>query len=155
MIGQRLNVSATVADFRQKTARFPQPAGMVRFMQPEGTVSRHYAFEGEQPSLSLAKGQSDSRMPWAQILGGATVALLGLLGWRMRHHQPLLAAGYQWPYAIAAVAGLAWWLFASPSFLGWLVVVLSVWGALRFPVRSWKVRGPVAAPTAETSRDSE
>lgn len=155
VIGQRLNVSATVADFRQKTARFPQPAGMVRFMQPEGTVSRHYAFEGEQPSLSLAKGQSDSRMPWAQILGGATVALLGLLGWRMRHHQPLLAAGYQWPYAIAAVAGLAWWLFASPSFLGWLVVVLSVWGALRFPVRSWKVRGPVAAPTAETSRDSE
>ncbi len=39
----------------------------------------------------------------------------------------------QWPYALGVLGGIAWWLLASPSLLGWVIVAVSLWGAIRWP----------------------
>jgi phage shock protein PspC (stress-responsive transcriptional regulator) len=52
----------------------------------------------------------------------------------------LLQRGYlaewliRWPYAFGVAAGLAWWLWLSPSVIGLAIVAVCVLGSLR---RSW------------------
>lgn len=49
----------------------------------------------------------------------------------------------RWPYAAGVVAGLAWWLWLSPSILGWLLILTSVAAAFRRPSHS--IREPSSA----------
>ncbi|MCW0295071.1 hypothetical protein NIL11_27015, partial [Klebsiella pneumoniae] len=37
----------------------------------------------------------------------------------------------RWPHALGVVAGLAWWLWLTPSILGWVLVLLSLGTSLR------------------------
>ncbi|MFO7906122.1 MAG: hypothetical protein R6U98_25920 [Pirellulaceae bacterium] len=149
-IGQKLNVSTTVEDFRRKTDQFPQPADMVRFIQPEGTVSHHYAFHGKVPSISVLSRPATPYPGWPRAMGAVAIALLSGLLWLGGRNPRLRARFYQWPYAVGVLIGLAWWLFATPSVLGWLIILVSLWGALRLPMQSWKVRVPAGESPSET-----
>ncbi|MFW6169685.1 MAG: hypothetical protein ACODAD_04280 [Planctomycetota bacterium] len=150
-IGQRLNVSTSVEDFRRKTDQFPQPADLVRFIQPEGTITRHYAFSGKVPSISVLNRPPTADPQWPRALGAAIVAALSGLLWLGGRKPRLRAWLYQWPYAVGVFIGLAWWLFATPSALGWLVILASLYGALRLPMPSWKAPPPAGQSPAETA----
>ena len=66
-------------------------------------------------------------LPTAGLL--LTLALL-------RSHVPLGEWCARWPYLFGVLAGLAWWLWLPPSFLGWVIVAISMIGAVRLPAAS-------------------
>lgn len=138
-IGERLNVATTVQDVRQHTDRFPQPADMMRFMQQEDTVSRHYVFLGTLRGMPVTFQSHQLSNWWPRLAGAAVVAMAGVALWLGVRNHRVLTWLYQWPYAVGVLAGLAWWLLAKPSLLGWGVIAVSLWGAVRFPMPSRKV----------------
>ncbi|HVC97376.1 MAG TPA: hypothetical protein VND64_27085 [Pirellulales bacterium] len=55
----------------------------------------------------------------------------------------------QWPQVWGVAAGIAWWLWLTPSVLGWAIVAISLWSSWR---SSWRpVREPLPAMTASIS----
>jgi hypothetical protein len=86
---------------------------------------------------------SPRNLRWLAAVAFALAAvILFALAWRGRLGDWLL----RWPHAVGVLAGLAWWLWLTPSALGWLVVLVSVVAALRRP---WK--GVAAVATASPS----
>jgi hypothetical protein len=83
----------------------------------------------------------------ACILIGAASLLVFLLALR----GPLGDWLHRWPHAVGVLVGLAWWLWLTPSLLGWGIVLLSVISAIRSP---WKVqrRTPALVPLSNVSR---
>ncbi len=109
-----------------------------------------YRYTGAAPQLVLHYRATQAGDVWprwllaAGLLGVAVVAafvvpsqrlaakVLGLLGrW---------ASGY--PHALLAALGLAWWLWLNPSIVGLLIVMLSVYLAIRPAYRSARPTPP-------------
>ncbi len=101
-----------------------------------GTERLHYVFDEGVSELTLSIETKRPSHYLRQAGMAATVLLLGavVLAWGIRR-KPTIQLG-QWPFLIATLIGIGWWLWAQPSILGWLVVLAGVWGAWRAPVRS-------------------
>jgi hypothetical protein len=67
----------------------------------------------------------------------AALIILLLLGLRRGR---LVEWFTRWPHAIGVAAGLAWWLWLSPSILGWGIVLVSLAASL---LSGWKYSPPV------------
>ena len=145
MCRQRLKI------FVNRPHATPQTNDMLGFMQRNGTVAQHYAFIGKVPAISVARRAAGLSNGWRQALGAALIAVLGGLFWLGTRYDPVVTWLCQWPYAIGVLFGLAWWLFASPSLLGWVIVALSLWGSLRLPMPSRSVGAASSEPPAEAT----
>jgi hypothetical protein len=90
--------------------------------------------------MSLAR--QTSRLPawWTQVLGVLLVLATGRILWAGSRSRHVLGYLRQWPTVLGVLAGLVWWLSARPSWLGWILVALSVWGALRMPIPHQRLR---------------
>jgi hypothetical protein len=59
----------------------------------------------------------------------------------------------QKPHALGVLIGLAWWLWLAPSILGWVIVLVSILGALRFPWPAGRIQSSSStAPSNALSR---
>ncbi|MCA9219577.1 MAG: hypothetical protein KDA71_04580, partial [Planctomycetales bacterium] len=80
---------------------------------------------------SRAVSQFWQRVALMLVIGGLLLTLAML-----RSHVPLGEWCARWPYLFGVLAGLAWWLWLPPSFLGWVIVAISMIGAVRLPAAS-------------------
>ncbi|MHB8952804.1 MAG: hypothetical protein ACYC4U_07465 [Pirellulaceae bacterium] len=132
-IAQRLKVSPTVRDYLRRTHRYPESRDLWDFGGRGATVLTHYAFLGQMPGLRLAWRVAPDE-PWWPYLLSAVVLLLLAGGLRLFALRRCLSLWrQQWPYAVGVLGGIVWWLLASPSLLGWVIVAVSLWGAIRWP----------------------
>ena len=95
-----------------------------------GGISRYVVDEATGP-ITVAYRRVE--VPWYQSrLPGALglVLLLGIVYFGARHNI-LPALAWKWPQLIGVLVGLAWWLFLSPSLLGWAIVLASLLTAVR------------------------
>jgi hypothetical protein len=102
----------------------------------EGYPAVHLSFAGAQTKLELNYGPgpaSDWPARWPTALGLLACALAVYVLAVRGHLAEWLT---RWPQVCGVAAGLGWWLFLSPSLLGWAIIALSLWSAVRFP---WKV----------------
>jgi len=88
-------------------------------------------------TLSYRRAQTTG-LPYR--LAGATglVAVIALVVLALRRGT-LAECFKRWPQAIGVAIGLAWWLWLSPSILGWGIVLVSLAAALR---SGWKYSPP-------------
>jgi hypothetical protein len=151
LIAERLGVSTTLVDYQTHTAEYPQPSDKLRFGQRADAVAQRYAFLGAEPSVAIVQTSDDWSSWWYQVAGALLTALIGGVVWwhgRGGHWLSLLC---QWPHLVGVAVGLAWWLFAAPSLVGWLIIAVSLWGAVRLPMPSQRVRIPAPENAADTS----
>jgi hypothetical protein len=148
-IAKRLNTSPTLQDLRAQTGRYAQPSDLLVFAQQADMDSRYYTFIGRVPAITLARHRSGPGYVWPQLLGACLVAAVGgLIGYSLRQDR-VTARLRQWPCLPGVLIGLVWWLFASPSLLGWLIVAASLWTALRCPLPAQVVTEPASDPPAK------
>jgi len=91
---------------------------------------------GEGPdSISLLYGQKQRDLPVSRLAGLLGVMAITVLGaWAVR--RPLFREILgRWPHAFGVAIGLAWWLWLTPSILGWGIVLVSLLAALRSATR--------------------
>ena len=151
IIAQRLNAPLSVEEIRRRVKQHPQPSDMLAFSSQPEMVADHYAFQGTAPTVSISWPSANHSNWWRQIAAAVCAAGLGgLLHYGVRRGV-VLTWLRQWPYVPGVLIGLAWWLFASPSLLGWILIGASLWGAWRFPLPVQRVRETSGELAAENT----
>lgn len=117
------------------------------------------AQQGRAPSLycSLAGGGGErlevvvARPPASdlglRLLLAAMAAVAATVLFLLVSRGPLGTWIVRWPHAVGVLVGLAWWLWLTPSLLGWAIVLASVVTALRMPWRPSRRPSPGHAST--------
>ncbi len=96
-----------------------------------GSPSAVFAVAGPSAVLSLASPKQSSGELLGRLLAVlSAVAAIVAVDWvgRRGDVKEFLA---RWPQLLGVLFGLAWWLWLSPSLLGWLIVAVSVVDVLR------------------------
>lgn len=130
-IAQRLGMGNVLSQLAAETPVADDPDELWQWwLAPRRSLTR-YAFSEWTGSLGLrcrpvGGGRPAGRLAAAVLLGLGTVLTVSGLrrGW-------VAALLRQWPAAAGVVLGLAWWLWLSPSVLGWAIVLTSL-------VASWR-----------------
>ena len=150
-IVRRLNITPRTEEIPRDTRAFPQASDLWEFNRQPATVASRYAFIGAAPTLTASLEYREARRWWTPIVAVVVAAVVGLLIRILVPRGMIVTWLCQWPYAAGVLVGLAWWLFASPGFLGWIIVVASLWGAIRIPVPNQTVARPATEPATEQS----
>jgi hypothetical protein len=141
-LAQRLKTVPSLEEVRREVARFPQPSDLWGFARPASMTTTRYTFIGTAPVLVFGVVPADASRSSAWLKWLAAAAVVGLSGafWLLLSRGALHTWLRQWPWMLGVLIGLAWWLWATPSLAGWIVVAVSLWGAVRLPMRSGRVR---------------
>ena len=138
-IAQRLKASPTVLDFVRQTSRNPQPSDIWSFSGHAAAEPAHYDFSGHVPSLPLTWQADARRSWWPGFWAAVLIAALGTGVYVLATRGVLSDWWQRWPSAVGVLAGIAWWLLAWPSLVGWVIVAVSLWGAIRASVAAHRL----------------
>jgi hypothetical protein len=149
-IAHRLKVLPKVTDYLRQTNRYAESRDLWDFNGRGASVATHYSYIGPMPGLALSWQPDPRRSRWPHLLaaGGFVGLAVGL--WSLIRRGTVTSWWRQWPYAAGVLGGIAWWLLASPSLLGWVAVAVSLWGAIRWPF----ARQPLPLANAENAPES-
>jgi hypothetical protein len=103
----------------------------------------HLVTAGELDRLALDTGSATANAWQSQMIGIATIAGLCGIGLALLRRPEARDFIYRWPHAIAFVAGLAYWAWLWPSWLGLVIAVCSAILAWRsgWPGRAIRMEG--------------
>ena len=76
---------------------------------------------------------------FARWLAAGVLLAVSAFVYLFSKHTPVPEWLARWPQAAGVLIGLAWWMWLSPSLLGWAIVLLSVVTALRRPWKTIRV----------------
>jgi hypothetical protein len=107
----------------------------------------HYLFREGVNSITLAY-RSQEAGGWQNrlMIAAVLLTLMPLLVFGLRRSRAWRWLN-RWPHAAGVGVGLAWWLWLSPSLLGWGIILLSIAASLR---SAWK-RSSAGTPSAVIS----
>ena len=88
-------------------------------------------FDGAMPGITLVKPSGLSGEWLTRVLIALGIASSLMLLFLARSWRPAWELLARWPHLAGVAGGLVWWLFLSPSLLGWVVVAISLLSALR------------------------
>jgi len=142
---ERLGVSAVLESMDSATLVSDQPGNLWdQVSAGQGITTRYLAARhSHRPQFLLAKSGGDDfsrRAAAAAVVALASLVLAVILAIRTPWD-----AWRQWPQIWGVAAGVAWWLWLTPSVLGWAIIAMSLWLSWRSPWRP--VREPLPAVT--------
>jgi len=124
-VAERLGVTPLGGRVAREATLVGDPAAVLDAVTRRQREVTHCTFKGAAGSASLRypPDRSDLLVRLLAALALVTVTALVMLArcrtivgdWLMR-----------WPQAAGVMAGLAWWLWLTPSWLGWLIVLISL-----------------------------
>jgi len=128
---------ARLADLQEEegpdsTASAPVSIDAADHLAASGTGAFLYSQQnGPAGGFSVVVHEPDTRQllrPLITVLG-----LIGLFGvaFTVRRSPSIRGWVTRWPHLAGVLVGLLWWLWLSPSFLGWLIVAICLAGAVR------------------------
>jgi hypothetical protein len=138
-LAARLGTSDVLAECYADPWAGGGPAELWRQTLPHGRSAARYSFHEAVPALSV-----DYRRSGSDPIGYRVMAALALLlgvaaaGWALRRGL-LRRWFYQWPALFGVALGLAWWLWLSPSLVGWGIVLGTLGTAV---VSAWRRSTP-------------
>ena len=95
------------------------------------------SFDGANSTLTIIRRDHSS----PHFARRATAALLccfvAWLAWRLSRRESIRDAVSRWPHLLGVVFGMGWWLWLSPSAVGWLLVAGFLVSSLR---PTWRAR---------------
>jgi hypothetical protein len=131
-----LRIDPAAATLRPNEARQQRSAEEQGFPSPSGATVR-CAVEGSLPSVTVewrSNETSDATWRYAAAAGVLLAGVVGLL--LARRGYPVPGEWLQrWPQMAVALAGIAWWLWLEPSFLGLAIIVGAALAAARSVLR--------------------
>ncbi len=141
-VARQLRLTSVLSKFTRAQAPAVDLAELWQCSLDHRQAATRCEFPGKVDRLALRYRQvQGSRLPgiFLGILGLSALVALAVLGlgsaalgeWMRR-----------WPSALGVAAGLAWWLWLSPSLLGWVIVAASLLAQAR---SAWRRQVPTSA----------
>lgn len=110
-----------------------------------------YVTEGHVDRLSLRHGKSTTQVGSAGIIAFLWVAALAAMSASFTLWPSVRDFCLRWPHLVATLAGLFYWAYLWPSFLGLVIVVVSLWLTIRTAWSHGAVR-PEASTVLRSTR---
>ena len=99
------------------------------------------AFEGSAPTLVMVGANNSLPNLLQRSMTVVAIALLFAIVFLARSWRSVCEFVATWPHLLGVIFGIAWWLWLSPSFLGWVIVMISLVSAARPSWYGRTVRG--------------
>ncbi|HUY37050.1 MAG TPA: hypothetical protein VMV69_30305 [Pirellulales bacterium] len=147
---KRLGVASVLRSIESAPWVSDQPGDLwERVSADHGSTTRYLAARhSPRPPFRLARSAEGDDFP-RRVTAAIVVALAALVLAAGLAVRTPLDAWRQWPQVWGVAAGIGWWLWLTPSALGWVIVVLSLGSAWRSPWRP--VREAAVTPDAAGS----
>ena len=97
-------------------------------------------FDGAAPVLTVVRRGRDLTEFGKRLSLALAIFIAALLVWKLFRYEKVRDAFSRWPQLPGVVIGLAWWLWLSPSALGWLIAAVFLASSLRPAWRSRPMR---------------
>ncbi len=130
-IAQRLKASSTVEELVQQTNCQAQTNDVWYLSGPPTAAVSHYDFDAQVPQVQLRWYPDRQGTGWPRLWAAALLAVCGAALHTLEKRGVLLGGRFRWPSVLGVLAGIGWWLIAWPGILGWAIVAVSLWGAIR------------------------
>jgi hypothetical protein len=135
---RQLGMSDVLRSALDKAAVADEVVSLWHLTSPETQSSVRLDMPGAAGGVALTYHPAETNGLAGRLIESAEVAgltLIALLGIWVGAWSALLR---RWPHLVGAVAGLTWWLWLRPDYLGLLVIVFSLAASCR---RGWKSSG--------------
>jgi hypothetical protein len=136
-----------VREFQQENLGVDQPVELWNRIGASGAATRSFLAprNGAAPRFrSLRVGPTGL---WQRSAAAAAIALATLLLMAASRRGVLVELVRRWPQAVIAALGICWWLWLSPSWVGWLLVALGLVAVFRRPWAASREANSTLAPT--------
>ena len=134
-LAQRLEMAAVYTQLTTDPIHAADP--IQRWRQAAGlqqTVARGIV-DGDSRAITLTcRREETGRLPGQLLVAVLWAAVTGLVVLGLRRGT-IAETFKRWPAAVGVAVGLAWWLWLSPSILGWAIVAASLLASWR---TGWK-----------------
>ena len=94
------------------------------------------SFDGDAPKLTIIRRNRDFVSLGKQVAMALAICVAMLFVWKLSRYEGVRDAFSRWPHLPGVVIGLAWWLWLSPSAVGWLIAAIFLASSLRPAWRS-------------------
>lgn len=115
-----------------------QAAELWNRVRASGAATQSFLVQGNDRAPRFRSLRVGSTGLWQRAGGAAALALATLLLMAASRRGVLVELVRRWPQAVMVALGICWWLWLSPSFIGWALVALGLvtvfqapWGASR------------------------
>ncbi len=125
-IARRLGTSAVLTQLLTNAPLADDPAELWQRSLDRPLEVTRCTFDGKSDSITLSYHRTESArsQPWLSM-SLMIVLVFGLIVFGLRRGT-LTEWSKRWPAAIGVAVGLFWWLWLSPSILGWVIVLVSL-----------------------------
>lgn len=106
--------------------------------EPEGWT--YCLFKGDTSALTILRRERDFTGFGERLALALVICVAACLVWYLSRREVVRDAFGRWPHLPGVVAGIAWWLWLSPSFVGWLIAAVFLANSLRPAWRSRAMR---------------
>ena len=95
-------------------------------------LDRQHALHGSNSAaeITLSRG-SPLASAWRVMITLLVVGLVTTWLWSAERREACAEFAMRWLRPLLVAAGLGWWLWMSPSWLGWVLIALALWAAWR------------------------
>ena len=151
-IAERLGVARWFAQLDAQTSVADRPAELWHHSIDRQPPATRCAFPRRVASIMLSYHQVESTGLLRRLVSAAGLALaIGLIALGLKRGTPAELLR-QWPHAAGVAVGLGWWLWLSPSVLGWGIVAVSLFSSLR---SGWKHSAPLTGSSVVSLRNTQ
>ena len=106
----------------------------------ESTQWTYCSFDGATPTLTIIRRGRDYSDFAARVALALATFIIAWVLWRLSRLEPLRDGLSRWPHLPGVIFGIAWWLWLTPSVVGWLIATAFLASSLRPAWRSRAMR---------------
>ena len=129
----RAGMTDLVRQLEQANLAFDQPADLWDRTGVGAGATRHFLVHRAGPGPRVRSLHLGETGFWQRCAAAAAVALATLLLMTAARRGVLVELVRRWPQPAIAAIGICWWLWLSPSLVGWLLIAASLAAAFLWP----------------------
>ncbi len=107
---------------------------------PQGASDRdvwtYSLFDGATSGFTILRRDRDYASFGKRVLLALAICAAAWLVWKLSRHAAVRDTFSRWPHLPGVVVGIAWWLWLTPSAVGWLIEAVFLASSLRPAWRS-------------------